>query len=435
MQVATDRISGLFEACPHLHHLLPLLGGQEAYLVGGAIRDLVTGRPLTDIDLIFPRDPTPLAKVFARRINGHWFWLDQERLQSRVVPDAAGSSPGYDFAIFRAANLEEDLLDRDFTINALALPLTDTPSADDLIDPWRGLADLQQGLLRMVGDKALVNDPLRIIKGVRHATALDLSIDPATLRAMRTAAAGLPGVAVERIRQETCKLLADQHAGRGLHLLAECRAGERLFGREFAVACPGMIHRLADSRARWHLLGDKFPVVEDWLAEEVEQQLSTATLLLFTRLLAVVGRELPGRLALEWKLSRKARAVVKAVSALGEGIWDAFSALAPTGRAFAWWAARHQCSPRALFLALAGTPGPADSLAILADWLPRITGLADKRPRDLVDGHWLQRELGIGAGPQMTRALELLRDAEMCGTVSRRDEARRFLARKFHNRD
>lgn len=435
MPVATGRISGLLESCPQLHLLLPLLGGQEAYLVGGAIRDLVTGRPLTDIDLIFPSDPTPLAKAFARRIDGHWFWLDQERLQSRVVRGTPGASPGYDFALFRAASLEEDLLDRDFTINALALPLRMEGTAGDLIDPCRGLADLQQGLLRMVGGKSLVNDPLRIIKGVRHATALDLSIEPATLRAMRAAAAGLSGVAVERVRQEFWKLLTDRQVGRGLQMLVECQAGDQLFGSGFAVAWPEAIDSLADSRARWRQLRQKFPVIEEWLAEEVEQQLSTATLLLFTRLLAVVGRELPGRLALEWKLSRKARAVVAAVSTLGEGIWGAFLALAPTGRAFAWWAARHQCHPRALFLALAGMPGPADSHAILVDWLPRIADLADKRPRDLVDGHWLRRELGLAAGPQMSRALELLRNAEMCGTVSSRDEARRFLARKFHNRD
>ena len=70
MQVATNRISALFRSCPQLNRLLPLPEGHQGYLVGGAIRDLLTNRPLTDIDLIFPRDPTALAQDFARQING-----------------------------------------------------------------------------------------------------------------------------------------------------------------------------------------------------------------------------------------------------------------------------------------------------------------------------------------------------------------------------
>ena len=138
---------------------------------------LLTGRPVTDIDLIFPFDPTPLAKDFARRIGGHWFWLDQPRLQSRVVVNHDPESPSYDFAKFRAPSLEEDLRDRDFTINALALPLTGSMAATNLVDPCHGLADLKQGVLRMVDPAAFANDPLRIVKGVRHATVLGLEVD------------------------------------------------------------------------------------------------------------------------------------------------------------------------------------------------------------------------------------------------------------------
>ncbi|MCF6238044.1 MAG: hypothetical protein L3J79_04390, partial [Candidatus Marinimicrobia bacterium] len=199
--VAVDKLSDTLQSFPHFDLLHTLCSTKDAYLVGGAIRDALIDNPLTDLDLIFAEDPTSLARKFAREIGGYWFWLDKQRLQSRVVVTHDDDYFNYDFALFRAPDLERDLLDRDFTINALALSLAGDLSASSLLDPCCGLAALQKSSLCMVTKDSFANDPLRILKGVRHATALELKVDSATLQAMQREVAGLENIAPERIRQ------------------------------------------------------------------------------------------------------------------------------------------------------------------------------------------------------------------------------------------
>ena len=435
MQIAMDRMIERLRSCRHFDRLQALGAEMDACLVGGAVRDALVGHSITDIDLISPDDPTPLAKAFARRIGGHWFWLDPMRLQSRVVVNQDPDSPSYDFARFRAPSLAEDLLDRDFTINALALPLTGTLDASNLIDPSRGLTDLQKSLLRMVAPAAFANDPLRVVKGVRHATVLGLEFEPETLQSMRDAVAGLDGVAKERIRLEIWKVLSDQHAARGLLLLIESGAGEQLFGEGVAGLYRQLADRLEQCRAQWVRLAAGQPVVSQWLDQEIEQGLSGAALLTFAFLMAAVDRELPERLAEQWKLSRRARATVAAVAALDQSLLNEFAAIARTPRAFAWWAARRRCDPQLLLLALAGSPDAGALLPGIHDWVPLVAGLDGERPHDLVDGHWLRSTLPLAEGPEMNRALELLRNAEITGEVGSREDACRFLARHYQNRD
>ena len=141
------------------------------------------------------------------------------------------------------------------------------------------------------------------------------------------------------------------------------------------------------------------------------------------------------RLATEWKLSRKARAIVAAAARLDAAVLQEFIAIARSRRAYAWWSARYRCDPVPLLLAMAGCPG-ADSLSeVIREWVPLVADLGGEKPRDLVDGHWLRSELSLEEGPEMTKALELLRNAEISGEVRNRDEACRFLARHYHNKD
>ncbi len=437
MRVAMDKLSDVLHGSPHFRCLLELCTNKQAYLVGGAIRDALIGRLLTDLDLIMPEDPTTLARDFARHIGGHWFWLDQQRRQSRVVVNCGDNCPDYDFALFRAPDLKRDLLDRDFTINALALPLTQDLSGSTLVDPCHGVEDLQQDTLRMISKASLRNDPLRIIKGVRHATVLGLEIDCKTLSAMQAESAGLERIAPERLRQEFWKILVDTHAARGLQLLDKSGAGESLLGQGFARAIPELTVRLESCRSDWQRLAESNPAVSDWLAEEIEQGFSKETLLLFSLLLASIEPELPATLAERWMLSRKAREMIASIAALDDDAQKVFSAIARNERAYAWWAARQHVEPKLLLLALAvvGSPESRPSPAELRAWVPLVADLDDRRPRDLVDGHWLRNKLHLKSGPEMTKALELLRTAEITGQVSNDKQARLFLLEHYQNKD
>nr|WP_320116283.1 hypothetical protein [uncultured Desulfuromonas sp.] len=195
---------------PFIPHLAPLqqLSQTHAlpiYVVGGVLRDTLLQRPCHDIDLITPGDPTAIAQAFSKHLNGHWFWLDQQRLYSRVIFKENAATMQYDFAPFRAETLGDDLHLRDFTINAIACPL------DDLtlwIDPLNGTADLENRLLRECSGQSFPDDPLRMLKGLRHCAQFDLTIDETTWQHYQDMAPHLSQMSGERIRQELALLFA-----------------------------------------------------------------------------------------------------------------------------------------------------------------------------------------------------------------------------------
>src|SRR3954471_2909615 len=148
-------------------------GGEEVWIVGGAIRDAALGRDVLDLDLAVAGDPAPLAKAIARAGAGHSFQLSADFATWRAV--AADHSWQIDVTARRGATIEADLGDRDFTIGAVAVPL----AGGGPLDPFGGLADLERGLLRTVGERSFAADPLRLLRAARFAAALELEIEPA----------------------------------------------------------------------------------------------------------------------------------------------------------------------------------------------------------------------------------------------------------------
>ncbi|HUP63902.1 MAG TPA: hypothetical protein VM557_01305 [Thermoanaerobaculia bacterium] len=164
---------------------------QEAWVVGGAIRDLLLGRPTGDADLALV-GAREAASELALRIRGRLVDLGRDRMATwRVVASAAV----YDLSELTRGSLDEDLARRDFTINALAIPLH---GAARLEDPFQGAKDIEARVLRMVRAENLADDPLRILKGIRHTAVLGLAIDPPTFQAFLPLVPALDRVAGER---------------------------------------------------------------------------------------------------------------------------------------------------------------------------------------------------------------------------------------------
>ncbi len=436
MQVAIDKLPDALTLCPHLVALRSLFKDVDAYIVGGAVRDALLGRPISDLDLISPVDPTSLAKTFARKINGHWFWLDEGRRQSRVVINTHDTSLFYDFALFRAPDLRRDLLDRDFTINALAIPLAGDLSVGSLIDPCKGLEDLRQNKLRMVSPASLSSDPLRILKGLRHATTLCLQIDDLTQETMHSCSAGLAHVAPERIRKEIWLVLEDEQAARGLQLLGNSGVGDFLFGAGYTSAIPDLLTTLNGCRDSWRQLIRNNNTVSKWLSQEIEQGLRNDTLLLMVFLLRNVASALPVALAEGWRLSRKSEASISALTNLDGQVVSVLSRVAHNERAYAWWADSYHVEPKLLLLAIAAVGSKATGVvpAMIHAWVPLVNSLQNTRPADLVDGHWLNQELSIKPGPEMSKALELVKKAEISGEVVDSDSAKEYLSCYYQNK-
>ncbi|MEA5554269.1 CCA tRNA nucleotidyltransferase [Anabaena cylindrica UHCC 0172] len=176
---------------------------QDAYMVGGAVRDAILGRSreYLDLDFIIPDDAVKVASAIARHYQAGFVLLDAERKIARVVfPHATA-----DFAQQEGDSLITDLHRRDFTINAIAYH----PHTQEIIDPLHGCADITAGVLRMISPQNLQDDPLRLMRAYRQAAQLGFIIEPATQTTIRTLAADINKVAAERVRVEIGYLLAN----------------------------------------------------------------------------------------------------------------------------------------------------------------------------------------------------------------------------------
>src|SRR3989442_1457256 len=186
--------------------LLRALGAPPgAALVGGAIRDVVLRRteadPSRDIDVAVPSGALELARRCAERLRGTCVVLDAERGAARVIADGGLT---LDLTDFRGPSLEADLAARDFTVDALAVPLETlvTRGRAPIVDPTGGLADLAARRLRPAGPGVLDDDPLRALRAVRLEATLGLRLTAPAARAVRRAAPRLERVSPERGRDE-----------------------------------------------------------------------------------------------------------------------------------------------------------------------------------------------------------------------------------------
>ena len=184
--------------------LRTVLAGERAWIVGGAVRDRLLGRPTDDFDVALEGDPERAAKALRRVVGGAAFPLSRTFGGWRVV--APGGSA--DFLPLTGGTLESDLAARDFTVNAMAEPV----AGGDLVDPHGGARDLDARRLRAVGPGSLTSDPLRVMRAVRLAAELGFAVDPATLAAARAAAPGLADVSAERVFAELKRIVCVETA-------------------------------------------------------------------------------------------------------------------------------------------------------------------------------------------------------------------------------
>lgn len=199
--------------------------GGEACLIGGCVRDLILGRAPKDYDVATSLDPDSLLHIFpGANETGKSFGVVRVNCRGSEVevatyrrdgPYSDGRRP--DFVEF--TNLKEDILRRDFTVNALA-----ADENGEVIDHVGGLADIEAKTIRAVGDPVarFREDRLRLIRAVRFAHVLGFVIEPATLDAIRAMASAITEVAAERISDEFTKIITHVPAGQGLKLLDAC---------------------------------------------------------------------------------------------------------------------------------------------------------------------------------------------------------------------
>lgn len=218
------------------HPLLSTIGtiadelSTEVYVVGGYVRDLLLGLDDKDIDILVLGDGIAFAHTVARKL-GVQSVVAFERFGTAMVPFEGGK---IEFVTARseryasdsrkpdvtAGTLGDDLLRRDFTVNALAVRLN-SDHFGELHDPFNGRSDLEAKLLRTPLDpvKTFDDDPLRIMRAVRFASQLDFMIDPDARAAMTAMKERLAIVSQERITDEFLKILRTGKPSVGLRLM------------------------------------------------------------------------------------------------------------------------------------------------------------------------------------------------------------------------
>jgi putative nucleotidyltransferase with HDIG domain len=191
------------------------LRGEQAWVVGGAVRDRLLGRTVVDLDVAVAGDPKALARHLALVAGGPVFQLSGQFGAWRVhAPDRTWQ---VDVAVLQGDSIENDLAQRDFTINAIAEPLSGGP----LVDPYDGAGDLERRRLRMVDPEAFDRDPLRVLRLARFAAGLGFEPEEATVAAAAARAGRIGEVAQERVFSELKQLVTSDRALEGLELMAK----------------------------------------------------------------------------------------------------------------------------------------------------------------------------------------------------------------------
>jgi len=198
-----------------------------AYLVGGAVRDMLLGQPCQDVDIAIEGEAITVAlgipgslkvvrhpRFGTATVRGERWSLDLATSRRESYPHP-GSLP-----VVSSALIGEDLFRRDFTINAMAVALS-PGRRGELVDPYHGRGDLTQGLLRVLHDNSFVDDPTRILRGLRYQARFGFRMEEHTLEFLRRDKNHLEGISGHRLLQEMERILKEEAPERALSLAIE----------------------------------------------------------------------------------------------------------------------------------------------------------------------------------------------------------------------
>ncbi len=204
--------------------------GHELALVGGPVRDAFLGRRSPDLDFTTTATPDEILQLIKPMVDAHWdigreFGTIGARIGDDHIEITTYRADKYDLdsrkpEVAFGKDLTEDLLRRDFTVNAMALRLPEKV----FVDPFNGLRDLMDGVLRTPGkpEDSFSDDPLRMMRGARFVAQLEFEIEPETFAAMSSMAERIEIISAERIHDELVKLMKAKNPRLGLEVLVDC---------------------------------------------------------------------------------------------------------------------------------------------------------------------------------------------------------------------
>ncbi len=232
----------------------------STWIVGGAIRNALLGEQVADADLAVESGrEESAARAIAKVAGGSAFPLSEEHATWRAVSSTNGWH--VDVAALRAETIEGDLRARDFTVNAIAIPLR----GGDPIDPTGGTADADARLLRVASGVAFDHDPIRLLRACRLAARHGLAIDAGTIELARSRASRSGDPAAERQFAEVRGIVAGRDPLRGLRLMDELALTPVVLPELEALR--GVVQ---NPNHHLDVLGHTLAVLEEWLGIEAD---------------------------------------------------------------------------------------------------------------------------------------------------------------------
>jgi len=439
--------------------IIKILEPYQAYLVGGAVRDLYLDKPIHDLDFALASDTIPAAKLVADQLGGAFFVLDAERETARVIiKDENAQRMMVDFTRFQGKDIIDDLGSRDFTITSMALGLGPD---DKVTDPYGGAQDLKDRLLRTTSERSLADDPLRCLRAVRLAAQFGLRIMPDTKDQIRKYCKGIAEISPERIRDEIFRILDGPKQAAAFQTLEILGLSSFVFFKKvtdqqiknvaFLEDLWGLFLKDHDqySAANWslgllvHRLGRYRTELQSFLRQEpvpgrTIYQLSFIAPLLdngkgegkninWTEILPLSNQE--------WEILNNSRLAAEVVLQRSR-MEDPPRPL----DIYRYYRQYKSAGVLGVFLALAVVSSEYEINSHQEAWTNVLNicrsfleGWWEKKdewvsPPTLLDGDNIQSEFSITPGPQIGYLLESLREAQVDSGISSREEAIRFVA-------
>ncbi len=412
----------------------------DAYFVGGGLRDFLMGRNIKDFDFALSSGAEEVPVEFARAIGGTFFWLDRQRCHSRVVEKSGSGDLVFDFVPLRGEEIIKDLQLRDFTINALALPLVGMDIS--LIDPFQGKGDLSRKVIRACYENSFDDDPLRLLRAIRFAATLDFDIEDATWMRLSEKADLLKKVSPERVRDEFFQILTAPGVGASLEKLHESGLLDKVltagffpenFCTSFEKRGVAFKERIGNAVDAEHIVSCSKNAAElrDYLQREVEGGVSIFSLL---KLAAFLGEgDNPGLLAAKvaarLRIGVKARRILVLLSGRTVNLFNLSGRNTTKRSMYRFFADREPAGVALLIL----TSARGDIFRDLAEQLIDFYFQEFPKIYDdiLLSGGEIMAILGIGQGREVGEAVELLKKAESAGLINDKEEAREFLKKNL----
>ncbi|MBI5183736.1 MAG: CCA tRNA nucleotidyltransferase [Nitrospinae bacterium] len=455
--------------------------GIKVYLVGGGLRDMIMEREGYDLDFAVDGDALIFGRKVADAIGEHYFPLDEERSTSRVIVKRDAIGGELDFSRLRGKGIEDDLRARDFTINSMAINLDDIFCGREeipLIDPLKGLDDLERGCIRSADHTLLIQDPLRMIRAVRLSATLNLSIGEELREFIIMRSESILSISIERIRDELFKILSVDRPHSYINELKTLNLLTCIFPEIESMERidEGLDHRYHLWQHSLNTLSclevillnlqrffpDNYQEVGSHLSKETEYQIKRRELLKFTSLFHDIGRsfirpfnpfeqverdedigvELNTKISKRIRLGGLSRKVVRKITlshmrpikiSRGKGVGE--------GDIYRYWRDTGEEGIETCILAIADAEAirgadhtdndPIDIMGLGRQMISYYFEVFSDKAKPILSGRDLIDKFGLIPGPLLGMILKKVEDAKGDGIITNREDALMFIKKEL----